>query len=106
MNTEVPERIIAGEATCKSCGYVWFLVAPEIAEPPYECPHCGKTEGYCSPTWKVYGTAIESEQNSTIWVDGYSRKFEGETLMQACVLLKTAVIALASGDESLFEATA
>jgi predicted RNA-binding Zn-ribbon protein involved in translation (DUF1610 family) len=105
-NVTTPERIIAGEATCKSCDYVWFLVAPEIAEPPYECPKCGQSSGYCSHTWKVYGTILECDEKSTIWIDGYSRRFEGETLMQACIPLKQAVEHLIQGDTSLFEVIA
>jgi hypothetical protein len=105
-STSTPERMIAGEATCKSCGHVWFIVAPEIAEPPYECSKCGQMSGYCHTTWKVYGTLIEGEEKSTIWIDGYSRKFEGETLMQACIPLKEAFQHLCQGDTSLFEAIA
>lgn len=95
------ERAIAGEATCKNCGKVWFLFAPEIAEPPFECGGCYQFAGYCSTTWKVYCSVEEREDGAKIWVDGHSRVFEGNTLMEAAIQLKEAVEALCSGDSCL-----
>jgi hypothetical protein len=103
-NTSTPERIIAGKVTCESCSCIWFMVAPEIAEPPYECPQCRQFNGYFNPRCKVYGTAIKEDKKSTIWIDGYSRRFEGENLRQASISLKEAVKYLWRGDTSLMEA--
>jgi hypothetical protein len=100
------ERAIAGEATCKACGHVWFILCPEVAEPPYECPNCPQNQGYCHPTWKVYCSVKEDLDGAKIWVDGFSRVFSGRTLMEAAIPLKAAIEALCIGDTTLLEAIA
>jgi hypothetical protein len=100
------DRAIAGEATCKACGHVWFILCPEVAEPPYECPNCPQNQGYCHPTWKVYCSVKEDLDGAKIWVDGFSRVFSGKTLMEAAIPLKAAIEALCIGDTTLMEAIA
>lgn len=103
MESTLSERAIAGEVTCQYCKHVWFGLIPEIAEPPYACPKCNHSEAYCHTVWKLYCSVKESPDKSTIWVEGYSRVFEADTLWGAAELLKKAMIALCAGDTSLLE---
>lgn len=97
------ERAFLGEVTCCHCKNVWAALIPEIAEPPYECSRCGKDGGYCSPTWKLYCSVEESSNSATIWVDGFSKTFQGKTLMECTIAFKQAFEAMLAGDTSLFE---
>lgn len=97
------ERAFLGEVTCSYCKNVWAALLPEITEPPYECPCCGNEGGYCSPTWKLYCSVEESPDSATIWVDGFSRFFQGKTLMECAIQFKVAFDQMLAGDTSFFE---
>lgn len=81
MPNAINERYIFGEATCSNCKHVWACLVPEVAEPPYHCSNCRNINGYISPQWKIYCTIKEDLENTTIWVDGYSRIFKNKTIM-------------------------
>lgn len=80
---ESMQRVVVVMGTCARCGKVAATVAPEIAEPPYQCSRCRNQTNYPSLSPKFYCTVDENQERAIVWVDGWDEPLVSKTLHDA-----------------------